>query len=335
MTKSAVRRSVTLFNSKRAYADAPPEGDHLKGGVAHFTLTSRPYSYADNLARGLLSCALVGQGGDFRSIWIASILSLLMWLFLNWHSETRQKDVGRLTPPKWVTWTPLVLSVGLCATVNPASLPFLAFYVGSILLYPLKAIAPAFGPAGPFFRTLTVAAHCLTVMAAVRDVVEISRTAILVIVALGVFHGTRNLVGDIRDIRQDRFEIPARYGFSIAMNIVRASFASILLLSCFIPHGILALAVPLVIQWIALEALAWRLGSGGAPLVGYLGHRLFVVLFTFSELAFAWMLGATPWICGTIGALTLLLHPTYALIPGKKYQSLASAVLTWRHARAH
>ena len=34
----------------------------------------------------------------------------------------------------------------------------------------------------------------------------------LVALLLAVLHSQRNLVGDVRDIRTDRFELPARFG---------------------------------------------------------------------------------------------------------------------------
>lgn len=292
-----------------------------KGGAAilHFLLISRPYSYSDNFIRGALSCALVGQGTNPRSLIIATLVSIFMWLFLNWYSESRQRDPGRRVPPTWLVWAPFALTLAICSYATPTSIPYLAIYAATIFLYPLKAMRKSFGPLGPVMRGLTIIAHCLLVISCVGEISQLSPSNSLFIATLGLYHGSRNLVGDIRDIDRDRYETPARFGLAITMWVLRGAFAMVLGLSLLYPWGFASQGLPLIVQWGALEVMAWRFGKAEARWIGYLGHVLFVVTFTVSEILMGYFLGVDPYLCLLAGLILIILLPTYRRIPGKNY----------------
>ena len=96
-----------------------------------------------------------------------------------------------------------------------------------------------------------------------------------------------------------------------------------LVLSCFIPSGIISIGVPLTVQWIAIEVMTQMIGSNKPQIVGYLGHRLFVVAFTSSEVLVAYFLNVNSHLCLGMVALMILLHPTYGYVPGKRYPRIA------------
>ena len=78
MTKFAGHRFPIqhLHHHDSLKMDVPSHKHSLRDLITHFVLTSRPYSYADNLIRGFLSCALIGKGSDPRSLTVAWQFSL-------------------------------------------------------------------------------------------------------------------------------------------------------------------------------------------------------------------------------------------------------------------
>ena len=287
--------------------------------VSHFFFTSKPYSYVCNAARGLIVCGALGLGRDVWSLVEASVCSLLLWLFFNWYSDYRQRDVGRIVPSIWLVIAPVAAALLICVPKGGGAVLFLVIYVLAIMVYPLKAVVPYVGPFGPVLRGGTIFAHFLFVFALLGPVSTISRDVVLIVFTLSLVHVARNLVGDIRDIREDKIEFPVRYGLRAALWALRLLFAISVVLSIFISKGIVTIGIPVLIQWIVIESLAAKCRAGNEHIVGYVGHRCFIITFTFCELLIAYALGVSGVLCGTLAFLALLLQVTYGLLPGKRF----------------
>jgi hypothetical protein len=299
--------------------------------LLHFFLTSRPYSFPDNVARALLVCALVGVSSNLRLVFESIVLSLTMWCFLNWSSDARQRDAGRIVPSRWLTWTPFVVTSAVVAARGITPLIMLVGYLATIIAYPWKARVPCIGVFGPVLRGATIVGHLLFILSYLgHDHVDPSRFAFLFL-ALTLLHVGRNLVGDIRDILTDRYELPARFGFRPALWTLRGIFAAVAVTIFFLlPAQQIAVGGPLILQWALIELLAFLWGEQRPELVGYLGHRLYVLTFTTSELLLAHQFGAPSAICLTIAGAAVLLQVFYRYVPGKKYPQLSECILALR-----
>lgn len=288
--------------------------------MSHFFLTSRPYSYVDNMARALLVCAVAGVADNIRLVSETLVLSLLMWFYLNWSSDARQNDPGRIVPPRWLIWAPVLIALALVATRGILPLAMLAVYVAAIWAYPWKAIVSRLGVFGPILRGATIVAHALFILAYIWPAhIEASTFAVLLLV-LTVLHVGKNLVGDIRDIWTDQYELPARFGYRSALWTLRGIFATAAAVVCFfLPEQRMTIGVPLVVQWAAMEVLNLLFTGQRPELVGYVGHRLFVQTFTATELLLAYQFGMAGIVCWFMAGAMVLLQVSYRHVPGKQY----------------
>lgn len=293
--------------------------------IAYFFLASRPYSYVCNFARGPMVCGLLGiiEGWD---IWLTGTTSLLIWLFLNWFSDRRQRDEGRSSAPWWLITAPAILTAVVTVVYRPEALLYLGLLAGIIVVYPMKALYPWAGLLGPVFRGLTIAAHLLYLTALIDGVSKLTGNVILLFSTLVIMHTARNLVGDLRDIRQDRFELPAKFGVRATLTALRTLFGLTILLGVIGGQDMVPVLGFAGIIWLSIEMLVYLVGNESCHIVGYLGHRLFVVIFTFTELWIAYMHGIDAKFCILLVVVTLLFSSFYARTPGKRYP-------TWREVR--
>ena len=293
-----------------------------KAKAWHFFLTSRPYSYADNAARALLVCGQAGAAQDSATLWRASLVSLLMWLHLNWYSDRRQRQAGRLLPSARMVWLPVALSAVLIIPCGFTAYIGLGLYLLSIRLYPCKAVYPALGIYGPLFRGLTVGAHVLFVLSLVPGPHPLTPEFVFLALALSLLQAARNLVGDIRDIGQDRFELPARFGFRAAMRVTYCLLATGLLAGGMLSQGRLALIIPMLILCAALELSSRKWGTSRPGRAGYVAHRLFVFAFTMGQALMAIHFGVSSLLCYGLIAVSALANLTYPYLPGKRFAVL-------------
>jgi hypothetical protein len=288
--------------------------------IFHHWLLTRPYSYPGIVARVLFICGFAGVTADTSKFVNASIVSMLMWFFLNWYSESRQKDMGRMIPPPWLVWLPFVITLAICTMVNSKSLLFFLVYMVTIMVYPLKATKPIIGPFGPLLRSTTIFTHSMFVLSFVNGLSFISREFILLILTLSLFHGGRNLVGDIRDIVHDKFELPTKFGLDVSLWILRSIFVACVVMLTYIPDGMITIGVPLAIQWFCLEIFVLIYQREKPEIIGYLGHRLFIVTFTCSQLFIACHYGISRELCFALLFAMGILQITYDYMPGKQYK---------------
>lgn len=298
----------------------PDSWQLLYGYFIHFLLLSRPYSYVDNMARALLVCALAGVSGKHQLVSETVVLSILIWFFLNWSSEARQKDFGRIIPTRWLVWTPILVALPLVAYRGILPLSMLGLCLITIWLYPWKAIDCRLGIFGPIIRGAQIMAHALFILAYIGpNQIEIPKF-VLVLFTLVILHIGKNLVGDIRDIQTDRYELPARFGYRPAFWIVRVTFAFAALILIFIlPEQRMTIGIPLVTQWAAMEIFNLLFTRQHPEFVGYAGHRLYVITFTLTELLLAYQFGMDITIFWLMAGAMILLNSSYRHVPGKHY----------------
>jgi hypothetical protein len=247
-----------------------------------------------------------------------------MWLFFNWQSDRIQKDPGRVVPPLLLILLPL--GVALIIGYAVSGLYGIAGVFGHVLtiqLYSLKARHPLLGPFGPLLRGVTVIGQFFRICGFVG-----AWPSHLALCALAVFagwHVTRNLIGDVRDVRTDKYELPARFGVATAGWVVRIAILALLLLESSLPGRVAAL-VTLGATWLTVEALQFCFRAEEAYKWGYLGHRLVVCASVAFHLSIAIPLGLSrTWIVLLLIS-TIVLQPTYFYLPGKCFP-------TWRQLR--
>lgn len=287
--------------------------------VRHFFLTSKPYSYASEITRGWAFYLVLGGGDGSWGLALVGLECWLMWLFFNWLSDRLQSDPGRLTPPAWIIATPLTAAVACGWTLGGvlAVLGVMA-YASTVPLYALKAKRVIFGPLGPALRAVTVLGQAVMVWALVGG--RPTPPALLLIGALALWKGLRNLVGDVRDVRTDRYEIPVSLGITVTRWILRAGIVAVLLLLWTGGLPFVAVSAILVaFSWLAMELAAHRWPEPRAHLWGYVTHRLWIITSVGLHL-WAAVVAGLPWMALSFAVVvTALLQPSYRHLPGKQF----------------
>lgn len=205
----------------------------FKNKVINFFLTTRPYSYTGEIARGIVFGLALSPQKPLSTIMICTLLSLLMWLYFNWQSDYIQNDPGRIKPSLILCYSPLFLTLLTCIVTGQFfGVVGVLVYVITILLYAIKTKASIIGTLSPLIRILTVIAHFVMIATYFNQFPD--KNLIIVVLYIAIYKGIRNLVGDIRDIRTDKMEIPARFGIAISINIIRIGYIILLGLTCFI-----------------------------------------------------------------------------------------------------
>ena len=296
--------------------------------LLHFLFTSKPYSYASNIAVGVMVCEFAGRGIHSSNIVNVAIVSILMWFFLNWYSDSIQKDSGRFVPSKLLIWSPFIVTFVMSAHQNVVAVLFLLIHGAIIMLYPLKATHHIVAPFGPLIRGMTIFTQVFFILAFIGELSSITYDFILVVLAISLLHVGRNLIGDIRDILQDRYEIPARFGFAVSLWTVRIVMTVVSCLVFFVPKGMISIGLPVAIQWISFEMLVVFISKGNENIIGYLGHRLFILTLTSACILAGFFFGLSGKICIILTALMLLLQPTYTYLPGKQFPTLQEIKLS-------
>lgn len=291
--------------------------------IYQYILLTRPYSYVCNVARGILVCGVMGLATDLRALWVSAITSLLMWVFLNWTSDARQKDEGRIIPPLSLQLLPMVATLMITVSFSHYALFFFFLFVLTIYIYPMKAVHPNIGLLGPLFRGFTILAHFLYTIYLISPEKGVTKESIPIIAAFTILHIVRNLIGDVRDVQKDRYEFPKKFGIKSSLWVIRFMFILSMMPILMISDGIILLGYPTLLLWGLYEFLTAAYGSEYAFMAGYVGHRVFVVLFTLMEVAIAHAYGVNPAVCLVMIILTVVLNLFYTMTPGKSYPKLS------------
>ena len=298
----------------------------------NFFLTSRPYSYAGEIARSIVFTLLLAPASLPNTLIYTVIITLLMWLYFNWQSDWIQKDPGRITPSVYLCFGPLLVAF-ILSYIEGHLLGILGvlIYSCTILLYPLKARYKKIGVIGPLLRAITILGHFVMISACLHQFP--TNTSILIVVVIASFKGIRNLIGDIRDIKTDKWELPARFGITKTTNILRLSFLFTIVLSLMIhERNIFLLTIFLAgSSWIVFEMLILILEKSQAYMVGYLCHRYMILSISTYLIILAIFLGLQKIDVVLLSMILIISQLFYNSIPGKNYPNFKESVKKMFH----
>ena len=288
----------------------------------NFLLTSRPYSWVGEIARGIFLGLYIHPSAPLGTAVFSATISLLMWLYFNWQIDWIQKDPGRISPHILLCYCPLFVTLILCfINANLTGTVGILVYVVTILLYAVKAKYKRMGILGPLFRIGTIFGQFAMICFAFHYIPD--NSLILIVLVIAMFKGIRNLIGDIRDINTDKWEIPARYGINVSMGIIRLTIFSMVILSLFIQQlSILATSLLFfTISGAVLELFFWKFKNNAASF-GYLAHRFLVISISVYLIVLTTFVGVPYPFAFLFIFLLVALQISYNLIPGKSYPSL-------------
>jgi 4-hydroxybenzoate polyprenyltransferase len=175
---------------------------------------------------------------------------------------------------------------------------------------------------GPLLRGLTVGAQFMRVWTLTPGAPP-NQVAIYAVLVLAIWHIGRNLVGDVRDVQKDVYELPVRFGTAAASWVFRlGNVAALVLLFAGPLPGRLPAGMVVVFTWLVIELLQRRFVGESAHEWGYLGHRVMVLAAVFAHLFLAVPMGL-PWVW-TVAILVaaITLQPLYFWLPGKRFTPL-------------
>lgn len=298
----------------------------VKDIIWHFFLTTRPYSYAGEIARGIFFGLLLNPLACQQqyTIMVSSILTLLMWIYFNWQSDWIQKDEGRLPPSYWLCFSPIVFSAMLCIYYEQLTgVAGIGVYMCFILLYSQKKHHQYLGLLSPILRMATIYGHFF--MLCMFFNITPNKEMLIIVSFIALLKGIRNFIGDIRDINKDKWEIPARYGIDISVIVYRVSFIVLIFISQAInnrdySYVFMTLAI---ICWGTLEVIFKIFNGIKIHLFGYYGHQsLIVIISIFLSLLASSSIPSERSSLTLFSTLLILLASTqflYKKNPGKNY----------------
>ena len=273
---------------------------------------TRPYSYGFNAALATFAVTASGSTQD-RVLLRAVIASLLAWALFNWTSDSVQNDPGK--PRVNVLVRAGVFSLCTAASLTAMSFFYLVLYFASINLYAVKATQSVLGPLGSLLRGVTV-------ICALLWLGSFASTSALPLVFLPTFWFVvvlvvrRNLVGDIRDSKTDRFELPVRVSKRWTLAILLLLSMGLVVLSAW-STGSPILVITLASSFTLLSFLI--IYRNAFPWAGFQAHRFLVVIDTVLVCLLSLQHHVPVVYVGAIMVVALGLSWTYGRIPGKRY----------------
>jgi hypothetical protein len=278
---------------------------------------------------GVAAWVLAGGSKGHTEVILAGLLGTGLWVGLNWLSDYAQKDEGRPVPPRWLLGCIILLCLVGGFSYGPASGAWVVIHFMLVWCYAKKKTVPVAARFSNLLRAGTVFALCAALTSAASGGFWPQGEAFWFSLVQAATHGARNLMGDIRDIRRDKYEIPARFGAGFALcvcvpYIVAAGFATLPLSAIRLPMQclVLLLLVLLVVLWL------WgrRIGYHKA---GWAVHCAVVLCFTGINLWTLVVLDVHTFEHYFLIFLAALLHLTYPWVGREKKDQ----PLGWRSAR--
>jgi hypothetical protein len=247
-----------------------------------------------------------------------------MWLYFNWQSDRIQLDPGRIRPPLTIIVVPALVGAGIGFWGGGVwGILGVLIYAATIRTYALKARSPFWGPLGPLLRMINGFGQFFMVCGLSKTFPD--QNSFIIAFALSIWLGARNLVGDVRDIRTDVYELPVRFGAKITQWIIRFGFVitgtMIGAAVSSASKSMLPILLIVVITFTMMEKL-YAIYKKEPYKWGYAGHRVMVIATVALHLAVAVYYGL-PWIWVLgMALLTITLHYCYSFLPGKNFPNL-------------
>lgn len=193
---------------------------------------------------------------------IASAVPLLIWCAMIYVVEYFHRDIdGRITISLIWSVIPFLIALGLSLIHDYRTLLFFVVIVGSTILYASKKNAHKLSAFSFIFRGLVELSMFLLVGFFYEKQLSLLFAPIGLIVSIYFITISRNLVGDIRDTKYDKFTFPKKYGTKNSYIV-----SGIVLLSAILFNNIW-IAAPLIIP-LVLIALQYN---------PYSLHKIFVI----------------------------------------------------------
>ncbi len=255
----------------------------------------RPYSWIHSFLVGVVAGFYAGQS-SLNSLALAGLQGLLGYLLLLLILEVKHRDIGR--PLIGKTWTLLVAALMLLIAVqNKYALVCVGLLAVFSYLYSLKKSRP-WGEVSFLTRGLTVLAQFFAVYFIFTQIVSLEVLAIAFSIALVV--SSRNLIGDLRDIKTDKYTFPVLHGINTSKSIGAILFAGGAVSLFLVGQQIVALvAIALLIAILFIKN-------------AFLLHRSTIVLTT--TLLVSMLFSLTP--------LVIVLIPLDALVNWATYKKI-------------
>lgn len=289
--------------------------------LGHLYRLTRPYSWVCSTAVSVAAWVFSGGGPGMAALLIPLSLSALLWVGLNWLSDSIQRDAGRVPPPAALLLATLALSLALAAVQSASACAWALIHYLLVLAYARKKHSAKVGAVSYLLRGGTVFAACASVGAAANGAWFPQGDAFWFIASQSLAHAARNLIGDIRDMKTDRYELPVTHGAKLAVVVavvclVAAGGAALMMRILVADTTLFIVALLLGVLWLMLYGR--RLGY---DIAGRRLHHLMVFVFSAFTLWCSYRLGVW-WGWVSIGSgLLIALHMTYYDNPGKSFRA--------------
>ena len=181
--------------------------------ISNLFFTSKPYSYGGQVGLGILFSYIIKPTISNNEVIAISIISLLMWIYFNWQSDWIQKDEGKARISLPFLAVIIICCYGLMIfAFQNFNFYWLLAYIIPIILYSFKGKKERLAVWGPFFRFVTVMGFSVMISGILK--VTPSPDQLIIPIFFALFKATRNLIGDVRDVKKDKHEFPVKFGYS-------------------------------------------------------------------------------------------------------------------------
>ena len=265
-------------------------------------IITRPYSWISIILVGLLANVVVTKNFIININLITDIfVAILSWFIAIFIVEFFHKKIDKREPISPLL--PILLIIILSFILlyrNAFTMLFLLIIIVTDLAYASKVkkwFLSSFS-----FMLRGVLEVCIFLIILFSHSFYSINEVLPLILAIYFLTNSRNLIGDIRDVKFDKFTFPKKYGIKTSYVV---SF--ILILFSIIMINNLAVTTPLIIYLFILIFLR----------DAYLLHRIFVLTTTFFLMNHIMFLLRINLIFTNILFIAVLLNFTYPLVPRK------------------
>ncbi|MEM2918737.1 MAG: hypothetical protein QXY62_04485 [Candidatus Altiarchaeota archaeon] len=268
-----------------------------------YFLLSRPYTLVEIVLLGLLANVIATK----KLIWNVNLLMdiaifLCFWVSFVYFTEIAHRETNKRGEiPIYVPLILFLIGAIIVALRNLWSLLFIIIAVIILPLYFLKGRSQYVGPASFLVRGIFPIIGILTIISLYNiPIVYTLKKYWQIFITIFLLTSSRNLIGDIRDYKSDKYSFPRKYGKKISF-LISGTF---LVLSGVIINDILVI-FPLFLLF------AIVLFHRNAFFI----HRIYVLTSIFFLMNYIMLLVQIPPILNDILFLGVILNFTYKHVP--------------------
>ncbi len=273
----------------------------MKHDLLSYLLLIRPYTLPSiALVAVLARIASVQSIALDLNFALDIIFAFSVWGTMVYLNETLKTENGRPKIPFWVPIVFFAVAIIISLFRNFYAIPLILTALISTILYWLKSIKWIGSPFVFIFRGVTeimiFASILLFYNVPLTDTIFTFAAIILLVT------NSRNLVGDIRDLRFDKYTFPATFGETASRLVVML----FILIAIWLTSS-LAVAFPLIVLILLILIIE----------NGYDLHKIYVTtsIFYFLNLASSTLHSETLFL--NLAYIGILLNQTYRMVPRK------------------